>query len=78
MGVTRAKEHLVLTRARTRKKYGKVAPVTPSRFLEEIQPDLIVKYESGYRPLGATQRQSMLDDLRKRLDQSIASQKIDR
>jgi len=78
VGVTRAKEHLVLTRARTRKKYGKVAPVTPSRFLEEIQPDLIVKYESGYRPLGATQRQSMLDDLRKRLDQSIASQKIDR
>ena len=37
VGLTRAQDHLTLTRAATRKKWGKVKPSTPSRFLSEMR-----------------------------------------
>jgi superfamily I DNA/RNA helicase len=40
VGVTRARESLVLTRAKARAVRGKLAPRTPSRFLVEIPEDL--------------------------------------
>jgi ATP-dependent DNA helicase UvrD/PcrA len=36
VGITRARERLYLTRARSRQKHGRDRPRTPSRFLEEI------------------------------------------
>ena len=39
VGITRAMDHLTLTRAMTRKKWGKKRLTMPSRFLEEMQPD---------------------------------------
>ena len=37
VGVTRARDHLTLTRAANRKKWGKLRPSTPSRFLQEMR-----------------------------------------
>jgi superfamily I DNA/RNA helicase len=78
VGVTRAKEHLVLTRARSRKRYGRFAPVAPSRFLLEIPPNMISAFESGFRPVGEDQRKNLLADLFKKLETSAASQKIEK
>jgi DNA helicase-2/ATP-dependent DNA helicase PcrA len=41
VGITRARERLYLSRARTRIKRGRAAAVTPSRFLAEIPEDLV-------------------------------------
>lgn len=38
VAMTRAMDHLVLTSARERKRWGKTAPCLPSRFLKEISP----------------------------------------
>ncbi len=42
VALTRAKKHLTLSMARTRKRMGKVSKTTPSRFLFEIPKELIV------------------------------------
>ena len=41
VGLTRARERLILTRARNRVKRGKPIPRTPSRFLDDIPKDLL-------------------------------------
>jgi ATP-dependent DNA helicase Rep len=41
VGVTRARESLVLTRAKTRALRGRITPRTPSRFVLEIPPELL-------------------------------------
>jgi DNA helicase-2/ATP-dependent DNA helicase PcrA len=78
VGVTRAKEHLVLTRARARKRYGRFAPVAPSRFLLEIPPNMVNAFESGFRPVGEDQRKNLLADLFKKLEVNSANQKIEK
>lgn len=40
VGITRARELLYLTRARTRSTRAFAKPRTPSRFLDEIPPEL--------------------------------------
>nr|MBA3314809.1 UvrD-helicase domain-containing protein [Planctomycetaceae bacterium] len=40
VGVTRAQDHLTLTRAANRKKWGKLRPSMPSRFLKEMQDEI--------------------------------------
>ena len=42
VGITRAKERLILTRAQTRIRYGKAVPRNPSRFLAEIPENLVL------------------------------------
>lgn len=42
VGITRARDTLVLTRCRTRIRYGKAVPRNPSRFLLEIPQDLMI------------------------------------
>jgi DNA helicase-2/ATP-dependent DNA helicase PcrA len=71
VGVTRAKKHLILTRVRERKRYGRLKPVAPSRFLMEIDRSL-VKEMSGGRPLEVGQRESLMAELMKKLDKKIA------
>ncbi len=70
VGLTRAKEHLVLTKASQRKRFGKLRPTVSSRFLLEIPEHLISCYEDGMRPLVEGERESMLESLYKKLEQN--------
>ncbi|MGZ3459264.1 MAG: 3'-5' exonuclease, partial [Archangium sp.] len=45
VGMTRAKELLYLTRSAMRVKRGKEVPRTPSRFLEDIPPELVERVD---------------------------------
>jgi superfamily I DNA/RNA helicase len=69
VGLTRAKKHLILTRAEQRRKYGKWQKSAPSRFLLDIPTELIIDHNGPYRPLKEGQRQSMLSDLFSKIDQ---------
>lgn len=74
VGVTRAKERLVLTRARQRKRFGKMQMVTPSRFFVELSKELFTIYESGFRPVSETERKSLLQDFYKKVEQQKQTQ----
>ena len=50
VGITRAQKHLVLLHAKQRKKYGKLLPRVPSRFLQEIPADLVQRQQSEGKP----------------------------
>jgi len=71
VGVTRAKKHLILTRVRERKRYGRLKPVAPSRFLLELDKSLFKEMKGG-RPLEVGQRESLMAELMKKLDKKIA------
>jgi superfamily I DNA/RNA helicase len=45
VGITRARERLTLSRARSRVMRGKAVPRTPSRFLLDLPPELIEEHE---------------------------------
>lgn len=77
VGVTRAKERLILTRAKTRKRFGRWAPVAPSRFLLEIPPSMLTPFETGFRPVGESERKNLLADLFKKLDATAVAQKLE-
>lgn len=48
VGITRARDHLILTRVKQRIRYGKPVPRMPSRFLQEIPVSLMIRRdESG-------------------------------
>jgi len=47
VGITRAKRVLTLTLADHRKQYGEKVECDPSRFLEEIPPDILVREGFG-------------------------------
>ena len=54
VGLTRAQEHLYLTYARSRRLYRDIDYRIPSRFIEEIPPELVDEgpsYESPQRPV---------------------------
>ncbi|HMQ10447.1 MAG TPA: ATP-dependent helicase [Oligoflexia bacterium] len=70
VGITRAKEHLVLTRAKERKKQGKLKPCATSRFLAEVDETLIKNYQSAFRPQGESERKAMLAALFDKIDQT--------
>jgi superfamily I DNA/RNA helicase len=76
VGITRAKSRLILTRAKTRKRFGKWVPAAPSRFLLEVPPQMLTSFESGYRPVNENQRKNLLADLLKKLDVTAEGQKI--
>lgn len=70
VGVTRAQKRLIMTRTRSRKKYGRSQAVTPSRFLMELDPTLYKVLEDG-RPVTAQERSVLFADLMKKLDQKL-------
>ncbi len=69
VGMTRARERLVMTRAATRIKRGKDVPRTPSRFLSDLPEQLTELIELAAIPVGPpTQKeQSFFASLRDRL-----------
>ncbi len=68
VGLTRAKEKLILTRAKTRMRYGVLKPVSPSRFLLEISPENLKDYGGEFRPVTSEQRQDLLSGFLANLD----------
>jgi len=70
VGITRAQEKLMMTRCRLRQRYGQLRPVSPSRFLVQLDPSLYVEHEHGVRPWKEEQRTSMVGDFLKKLEQS--------
>jgi ATP-dependent DNA helicase Rep/DNA helicase-2/ATP-dependent DNA helicase PcrA len=50
VGITRARDHLILTRAKKRIRYGKPVPRLRSRFLDEIHDGLILKRDKSFGP----------------------------
>lgn len=62
VGLTRAQERLTLSHCKSRKKYGALKPVTPSRFLKEIPKQLIHQHQGSFRPVSADQRESMVSN----------------
>jgi DNA helicase-2/ATP-dependent DNA helicase PcrA len=50
VGITRARELLYLTHARTRSQRAFARPRSPSRFLEEIPPELYDTHEAAVAP----------------------------
>ena len=51
VGITRARQRLVLLHARRRKKYGKLEPRTPSPFLAEIPGSVLSRINSDTPPV---------------------------
>jgi ATP-dependent DNA helicase Rep len=56
VGLTRAQRSLTMTFAATRRRYGELATCDPSRFLEELPEEVLVR-EGGKSKLSAEQRQ---------------------
>ena len=57
VGITRAEEHVYLTHARSRRLYRDIDYRIPSRFIEEIPPELVdqgTPHESPRRPVVST------------------------
>lgn len=75
VGVTRAQKHLVLSRVRQRKRYGRMVAVAPSRFLLELDTQLYVEMSDG-RPMVAGAKESMLEALRLKLERQIGEREI--
>jgi len=67
VGVTRAQERLILTRADQRRRHGRTVKSPPSRFLVEL-PKTLYKEFRGSRPIEEGTRKSLLADLFKKLD----------
>lgn len=63
VGITRAREQLVLSHAGERLKYGKALKREPSRFLEEIPPELLDQLESeSSNPASEEQKDAIAGD----------------
>ncbi|HWU44589.1 MAG TPA: UvrD-helicase domain-containing protein [Bdellovibrio sp.] len=71
VGVTRAKNRLVMSRCQQRKKNGVVRPSTPSRFLLEIPKDLYKEFPLGARPVSGQERDDLVASFLSKLDNKI-------
>ncbi len=60
VGITRARQQLVLLGAAQRKKYGQLQPRLPSRFLEEIPAELLDAQQSEGRPPASEEEQEAM------------------
>ncbi|WP_243373256.1 UvrD-helicase domain-containing protein [Geotalea sp. SG265] len=63
VGITRARQHLVMTRCLQRKKYGKLQERVPSRFLQEIPVHLVNEQKgTAAKVLSEEEADRMADD----------------
>lgn len=69
VGITRAQKKLTLTYCRRRKKMGQIKPVFPSRFLTDCNKNLYNLFEHGSRPVTDEDRETMVSDFLKKLNQ---------
>ncbi len=77
VGITRAKEKLFLTRAAGRVLRGKLVPRTPSRFLEDLAPELIEKLDLEVPPEGPPTEKELkfFSNLKERLKTQVGGAK---
>lgn len=76
VGITRAKERLILSRCQTRKRHGAQRPVAPSRFIVEVNNQLYQEYPRGVRPVTGEAREDLVSSFLSKLDSKLgASQK---
>ncbi|MFP5520402.1 MAG: ATP-dependent helicase [Bdellovibrionia bacterium] len=68
VGVTRAKQRLVMSRCQMRKRHGAVRAVAPSRFLLEIPSNLYKEYPLGVRPVSGQEREDLVSSFLAKLD----------
>ncbi|MBK9322079.1 MAG: UvrD-helicase domain-containing protein [Bdellovibrionaceae bacterium] len=73
VGLTRAKQRLVMSRCQQRKRHGVVRPVSPSRFLLEITKKLYKEYPSGARPVSGQEREDLVSSFLKSLEKKSPS-----
>ncbi|MEW5849508.1 MAG: UvrD-helicase domain-containing protein [Myxococcota bacterium] len=69
VGITRAREELIVTRAVARRKYGKLTPRDPSRFLGEMPPSVVTEDQTDRALTEEEQRQKAADMFRKLREQ---------
>lgn len=62
VGITRAQEKLILSYCQTRRRYGAPRPVSPSRFLLEIDEKLYEKFDDGVRPWSEGEHEKRISD----------------
>lgn len=74
VGVTRAKEDLIMTRAKIRQRYGRKRETSVTRFLTSVPEELYNSYEGGLKPVTEDQRVDMLADLYKKLNTKIGQE----
>lgn len=77
VGVTRAKEKLIMTRVKERLVFGKMRPVAPSRFLVELPKNLYTEFSTGFKPVNEAEKTNLLSDLMTKLNQNIQKQRIE-
>jgi superfamily I DNA/RNA helicase len=71
VGITRARDHLILTRAKNRIRYGKPVLRNPSRFLQEIPQELMVIKDESLSPDFASEKAR--DEHENRIKDHLAS-----
>jgi superfamily I DNA/RNA helicase len=64
VAVTRAMNGLVITHCGGRKKYGQLVPCHPSRFLNELPPELVENPDTEKVPVNTDQAKKMFDLMR--------------
>lgn len=67
VGLTRAKEKLILSRCLSRKKHGALRAVAPSRFLLDLPAGLYKEHQGAFRPVTATEREELVSGFLARL-----------
>ncbi len=77
VGVTRAKEKLLMTRSRQRRRHGRPQPAVASRFILEIDRKLLDVNETGFRAVAEDDRKAMLSGLLKKLNDKSDKQKVE-
>ncbi len=75
VGVTRAKQRLVMSRCQMRKRNGVVRPVSPSRFLLEVPESMYQQFPIGLRPVTGQERDDLVNQFLASLGQN-SNQKI--
>lgn len=60
VGITRAKQRLILCRCQTRKRHGAQRAVAPSRFLLDIPDGLYKEVAGAFRPVNASEREDLV------------------
>ncbi len=71
VGVTRAKQRLLMSRCMNRKRYGRLRPSAPSRFLLEVSEHLFQLHANGFRPVSGASRDSLVSNFLSQLGKKI-------
>ena len=60
VGITRAKQKLVMSRCRMRKRHGAQRAVAPSRFILDLSPGLYQELQGAFRPVTGAEREDLV------------------